>query len=144
MKAIKNFFCLFIFTISLISFVSCSKDKDDNDNGNGNNNGNTELPAGWTEDGNKLIYKTIQDTGGYEFVYVWTMTFDGDVCIKARLEITCPNAAMAQIIYDGFEAEEKEISSVSGRVITMNLDEDYYGLSKQDIKDAITAGGGWI
>lgn len=143
MKALKNFFCLFILTIGLISFVSCSKDKDD-DNGNGGGNNGTELPVGWTEDGNRLIYKAIQGAGVYELVYVWTMTFESDLCVSARLEITFPDAAMAQAVYNELEPEVKELSSISGKVITMNFDEEYRGLSKQEIKDAITAGGGWI
>ena len=141
MKTLKYIFCSLIFVSSVAFATSCKDDGGGNGNGNGGN-----IQTGWTENGNTLIYTTVSGTGISEIVAVWTLTFEEDLCVKARLEVTFSSANIAVAAYNELDDEEKDIATLSGKKIMFNFDDDYAGLSKELIKAAIESGvgGGWL
>lgn len=99
-----------------------------------------ELKVGWSEEPNKLIYRA--NTGSIGLAY--TFTFDGDVCISCVLDITYPSAEIARLAYDSLSPDERSMTKISGKVLTVDLGEGYDGLSKAQIKAMIgTILDGW-
>ncbi len=135
MKNFKYIFgVLFAMVFSIGIFTSC--DKEDNIGGPGS--GGEIIDGNWTEKGNQLIYRESYDPGyglGYEIV--WTLTFEGDSCIRSICEYKCQSQDMARTIYNSYDGDNDPTISISGSTITFDFTEDHYGLSKDVLKELI-------
>ncbi len=139
MKTLKFLSVLFTIAMALV-FVSCDK-TDEPDNNNGDTPG--EVIGGdyeygvWYEEGNKLIYLIEYDLIIYKYTSKLIFTFDGDVCIKAICENEFSDATMADIFYQELLAAG-ESATKSGKTVTIDYTEQYAGMSKSDLKAAIS------
>lgn len=132
---------LFLLAISAtMLFAGCSKITDAliDDQGDPWDN----IPSGWTDKGNSATYKTsLTETKAddiYNVYWLFTFQFTNDVCTSAKWELGCPNAEIARLVYAEVEVEYKSMISVSGRIITVKMDEEFAGISKDVIKQAMS------
>ncbi len=95
---------------------------------------------GWTEDGNKLIFKYDLglEYGGYAVVYVFE--FRNDLCVKATAEYVCSSAYMAQMLYEEIDEDEARLS---GNSIIIDMTDEFEGLSKTELKSVIDMTNDW-
>ncbi len=103
-----------------------------------------EYKAGWTEEGNKLIYKQTLDYGIGSYTQILIFEFSGDKCKKATGEFVWPSAILAQAFYEELDADDKANAKISGKKVTIDLTDDYKDLSKSELKEAINATDGWM
>lgn len=99
---------------------------------------------GWTEEGNKLIYKYIVGEDSYRMVYLMIFKFKGDVCNEAEMQILFSDSLTASIFYAAIDPEDKHLAKQSGNKVTLDCTEDYKGLSKQELKDSIDESDSWM
>lgn len=137
MKTIKQFLCMLFFLGGVIGFCACG-DKDDDEPGN--NSGQEIVEGKWTEQGNKLIYKISYDYGsGVSYSGVWTLTFEGDSCVKSECACTFGSSQVADAFYQVWREEETYPATKSGNTITIDYTEIHRGMSKTELKAAIGA-----
>ncbi len=103
-----------------------------------------EYKAGWTEEGNKLVYKQSLDYGIGSYTQVIIFEFKGDKCTKATGEFIWPSSILAKAFYEELDEDDKKLAKLSGSKVTIDLSEDYKDLSKEDLKASIDATGGWM
>lgn len=138
MKFIKHFIFMMLFSGIAFGFSACS-DKDDEP---GDNPGQEFVEGKWTEQGNKLIYKITYDYGhGVSYTAVWTLTFDGDTCIKSECACTFGSSQLADAFYESWKDTEYPATK-SGKTVTVDWTVAHGGMSKTEIKKAIGEMGG--
>ncbi len=103
-----------------------------------------ELESGWTEQGNKLIYKISLNYVLGTYTQVMTFEFAGDKCAKATTEYVWSSEILAKSFYDSLDEEEKAKAKLSGKTISIDMTEDFKDMSKDEIKEAINAIDEWI
>ncbi len=103
-----------------------------------------QYKAGWTEEGDKLIYKQSLDYGVAEYTQVLIFEFKNNVCTKATGEFIWPTAVLAKTFYDGLDAEDQANAKLNGKKVTIDLTDTYTDLTKDDLKAAIDASQGWM
>ncbi len=141
MKKIVKFVTIALATAIATSMVSsCEKNPFGN---SGEDTEYGEYQAGWTEKGDKLIYKQTLDYGVGSYTQVLIFTFENDICVKATGEFIWPTEILAKVFYDALE-EEKANARLSGKKVIIDFTDTYKGLSKNDLKGAIDASGGWV
>ncbi len=143
MKSIVKFISLaFVTAFAFIATTSCD--------GLGNlmnNDGNLEygeLESGWTEQGNKLIYKISLNYVLGKYTQVMTFEFSGDKCAKATTEYVWSSEVLAKSFYDSLDEVEKAKAKLSGKTISIDMTDDFKEMSKDEIKEAINAIDEWI
>ncbi len=99
---------------------------------------------GWTEEGNKLIFKYDAglDWGGYALVLIFE--FKNDICIKATAEYIWSSAAYARMFYDELDEDTKKNAKLKGSKVTVDMTDEYKDLKKSDLKAAIDMDNGWM
>lgn len=132
MKALKFLSFLFALTMSM-AFVSCDQS---NEPGNGEVIGGDYETGVWYEDGNKLIYIIEYDFIVYKYTAQWTLTFDGDICVKSECANKFSDATFAEIFYEECLAAGEKATK-SGNTVTIDWTEVHAGLSKEELKQAI-------
>ncbi len=144
MKTITKIISIVLATVLAVSAVSSCSGLGDLVNGDGENTEYGEYKAGWTEEGNKLIYKQSLDYGIGEYTQVLIFEFKNDKCVKATGEFIWPTAILAKAFYDELDADDKANAKLSGKKVTIDLTDDYTDLTKTDLKAAIDASQGWM
>ena len=116
----------------MFTAMSCDMLANIDKDGDGVYDGYTE---GWTEEGNKIVYRFDLDLYVAKWIYVLEFTFGrDDLCTKATQTIHFPNAETAQDFYDDLDPET---ATISGKKVTQDITEDYAGMSKSELKEAI-------
>lgn len=95
--------------------------------------------AGWTENGNTIIFKYELDLIIYKLSYVLEFTFSGDTCVSAVETVIFPDTTTAQAFYNELDDDEKAVARLNGKQVTLDISEDYKGLSKAELKASIDA-----
>lgn len=132
----KHLIFMMLFSGIVFGFSACS-DKDDEP---GENPGQEIVEGKWTEQGNKLIYKITYDYGyGASYTAVWTLTFDGDTCIKSECVCTFSSSQLADAFYEAWQEDESYPATKSGDTVIVDWTELHKGMSKTDVKKAIDA-----
>ncbi len=131
---------LAVFTMNTAS--SCGELGDILDNTDDTEYGDIE--TGWTEKGNKLIYKISLDYILGKYTQVMTFEFSGETCIKATIEYIWSSDLLAQSFYESLDEDERAKAKLSGKTITMDATDDFKGMSKSEIKEAIDAIDEWL
>lgn len=99
---------------------------------------------GWTEEGNKMVYKLVMGDESYKMVYLLIFEFSGDTCKEAEMQIIFPDAITAGIFYAAIDADKKHLANQSGNKVILDCTEDYKGLSKSELKEAIDDSDSWM
>lgn len=139
MKTMR-FFTLLCAVMMSFALASCNKtgEPDGPNNPNGDVIGGNYEVGVWYEEGNNLIYVLEYDYYIYSYKVKWTLTFDdNDLCIKSICEYTFNDATIAQAFYEDMLAAGDDVTK-SGNTITEDVTEYYAGMSKEDIKRAIS------
>lgn len=137
MKFIKHFIFMMLFLGIAFGFSACS-DKNDEPG----DPAQEFVEGKWTEQGNKLIYKITYAYGlGVSYTAVWTLTFDGDTCIKSECACTFDSSQLADAFYESWKDTEYPATK-SGKTVTVDWTVAHRGMSKTDVKKAIDAMGG--
>lgn len=133
MKLIKYFIITTLLSCIAFGFSACDKDDDP-----GKDPDQEIVEGKWTEQGNKLIYKITYDYGhGVSYSAVWTLTFDGDTCIKSECACTFGSSQMADAFYSAWQEDESYPATKSGNTVTVDWTAAHRGMSKTEIKKAI-------
>lgn len=140
MKSILKYLFAFIFVTTLsFSFASCSDDEPGQDP----DTPGTIVDGKWTEKGNQLIYTESYDFGyGVSYTATWTLTFNGDVCVKSICACKFSSSEYAEAFYQAWKADETYPATKSGNTVTIDYTEAHKDLSKSEIKNAIGSMGG--
>ncbi len=141
MKRISKILSIVIAAALAVNIVSSCNPLDKLMDADGENTEYGEYKTGWTEEGDKLIWKYGIE-GSYTQVLIFE--FKNDVCVKATGEFIWPTAILAQACYEGLGAEDKANAKVSGKKVTIDLTDSYKDLKKSDLKAGIDASGGWM
>ena len=116
----------------MFTAMSCDMLANIDKDGDGVYDGYTE---GWTEEGNKIVYRFDLDLYVAKWIYILEFTFGrDDLCTKATQTIHFPNAETAQDFYDDLDPET---ATISGKKVTQDITEEYAGMSKSELKEAI-------
>ncbi len=143
MKTIAKTFCIALLAMFTLTMpVSCDMLGNETE-GEENVTGWENYTAGWTEEGNKLIYKQSFDYGIAAYTQILIFEFKDDKCIKATGEFIWPSAEFAMIYFNALDEATKPNASVSGQKVTIDLTADFRDLSKSELKAAIDAADQW-
>ncbi len=135
----KNILVALMAIFTLTTVFSCDKPS----NGGDDLTGWEKYTAGWTEEGDKLIYKqSFENTGGYTQILIFE--FKNDRCIKATGEFIWSSAEFASIYYNALPEDIKPHAKLSGKKVIIDFTDDYRDLSKSTLKAAIDATDQWI
>ena len=96
---------------------------------------------GWEENGNTITYTCQVNLIVYKVGYIMTFTFTGDTCTGATMTVEYPKASYAEEAWNDLDDEEKAKGSRNGKKITLDVTEDYVGMSKDELKSNIEQGG---
>lgn len=143
----KKVLSLLVAVIAMsMAFVACEKDE----NGGGKNyNSYLEfllgLPEGLSEEADNLYMKKVEEVEDFEIVYVLTLTFEKEICVKAIIDYVYPTEAMAKIAYEAWLQSGEEMSDVEKtdasykkRIFTIDFSETpdlFVGLTREEISD---------
>lgn len=95
---------------------------------------------GWTEEGNKIVYRFDLDLYVAKWVYILEFTFGADdKCTKATQTIHFPNAETAQDYYDDLDPDT---ATINGKKVTEDLTEEFAGMEKAELKETIESAYG--
>ncbi len=135
MKRVKQFiYTLFVCFLS-VGFCACDKNENDEPGGEILNPGSDTIGQ-WVENGNQLIY--TEDYGYYKAQ--WTLTFNGDICVKSECAYTFPTVEMAEAFFTAWDDLECPARR-SGKTVTVDYTALHAGLSKEALKTVIGATG---
>lgn len=142
----KRFLIILMMAIMSFSVGSCDLI---NDLGSLTDDQQQELETdgyveGWTEEGDKLIFKMVAGESSYQMTYLFTFEFKGDTCEKAELQIIFPDALTATIFHAALESEGETNAKLSGKKVIVDYTAEYKGLSKSELKAAIEATDSWM
>ena len=129
-----------------MAFVACEKDEN---SGGKNYNSYLEfllgLPEGFSEEADNLYMKKVEEVEDFEIVYVLTLTFEKEICVKAIIDYVYPTEAMAKIAYEAWLQSGEEMSDVEKtdasykkRIFTIDFSETpdlFVGLTREEISD---------
>lgn len=143
----KKVLSLLVAVIAMsMAFVACEKDE----NGGGKNyNSYLEfllgLPEGLSEEADNLYMKKVEEVEDFEIVYVLTLTFEKEICVKAIIDYVYPTEQMAKIAYEAWLQSGEEMSDVEKtdasykkRIFTIDFSETpdlFVGLTREEISD---------
>lgn len=99
---------------------------------------------GWTEEGDKLVYKLVVGDETYNMVYLMIFEFKGDTCVAAEMQIVFPDSLTASIFYAALDSEAKSLAEHSGNKVIVDCTEDYKDLSKAELKASIEDTDSWM
>ncbi len=135
------FSLLFVCSMSLCA-VSCGDDTDEPDPGVVDPEDPELVEGEWREEGNKLIWVYTYDYGyGVSYTATWTLTFDGDTCVKSECACKFSSSEMADMFYQAWKEDSPEYPvTKSGNTVTIDYTALHRGLSKAEVKAAIEAG----
>ena len=119
----------------LFSFSSC-EGLGGNENGEDTEYGYTDIKVAETDNTITLSYKLTTAVWGYDYKIVWT--FREDKCTSCIVTYDCPSAAVAALVKESLDDEDKARVSVSGKTLTIDCSEEYKDMTKQDISLAVT------
>lgn len=116
----------------MFTAVSCDILGNIDKDGDGVYDGYTQ---GWTEEGNKIVYRFDLDLYVAKWIYILEFTFGADnKCKKATQTINFPNAETAQDYYDDLEPDT---ATIKGDKVTEDITEGFEGMEKEELKAAI-------
>ncbi len=142
MKSLKQIFFMLLFSFITVGFCACGDD--DKENEPAPEAGQELVEGKWVEQGNQLIYKVTYSYGGYfSYTAVWTLTFDGDTCVKSECACTFDSNEIADAFYQGFVEDGDYPVTKSGNTVTIDYTEFHQGMSKSELKASIAASGGF-
>lgn len=143
----KKVLSLLVAVIAMsMAFVACEKDEN---SGGKNYNSYLEfllgLPEGFSEEADNLYMKKVEEVEDFEIVYVLTLTFEKEICVKAIIDYVYPTEAMAKIAYEAWLQSGEEMSDVEKtdasykkRIFTIDFSETpdlFVGLTREEISD---------
>ena len=120
----------------LFSFSSCEGlmggGDDDDDN---TTYGYADVKVTEAENTITFSYKFKASEWSYDYKIVWS--FRDDKCTSCICTYNCPNAAVAAIVMESLDENEKARVTMNGSVLTIDCSEEYIGMTKQQISLAV-------
>ena len=95
------------------------------------------------ETANQLVLTMTAKEQGVTVSIKWTCDFQNDLCTRSIMEMSYPWESIARQVYESavenLDEKEKTVYSVKGKVVTVNMTEEYRGIQKSIIKKAMEA-----
>lgn len=128
----KFVYALMASCAMLFSFSSCEGLLNGGDeDGDDTEYGYTDVKVVETDDTVTFSYKLNAADWSYDYNIVWK--FRNNACVSCIVTYNCPNAAVALLVKESLNDEEKAKVSVSGKTLTIDCTEEYKDMTKQDI-----------
>ncbi|MBQ1909615.1 MAG: hypothetical protein II170_06720 [Bacteroidaceae bacterium] len=125
------FLCL---TAMCCAFISCG---DDDEPKGGNTNG--QVAATIKETANQLVLTYTTTTPGFTYTTTWTCDFQNDKCVSSTMTQTYPSEAIAKMVYDELDDEDKRIARLSGRSVIIDMTAEHKDMTREQIKITMQA-----
>ena len=132
----KFVYALMASCAMLFSFSSCEGLLNGgNEEGDETELGYTDVKVTETDNTITFSYKLKAYDWSYDYKIVWT--FSNDKCVSCIVTYDCPNAAVALLVKESLDEEDKARVTVSGKTLTVDCSKDYEDLTKQEISQAV-------
>ena len=136
-SAMKKFvYALMASCAMLFSLSSCEGLLNGGEeNGEDTEYGYTDIKVVETDNSITLTYKLATAAWSYDYKIVWS--FRNDKCTSCIVTYDCPSAAVAALVKESLDDEDKAKVTVSGKTLTIDCSQEYTDMSKQEISQAV-------
>ena len=132
----KFVYALMASCAMLFSFSSCEGLLNGgNEEGDETELGYTDVKVTETDNTITFSYKLKAYDWSYDYKIVWT--FQNDKCVSCIVTYDCPNSAVALLVKESLDEEDKARVTVNGKTLTVDCSKDYEDLTKQEISQAV-------
>ena len=133
----KFVYALMASCAMLFSFSSCEGLLNGGEEeGENTEYGYTDIKVTETDNAITLTYKFTTSVWSYDYKIVWS--FRDDKCTSCIVTYDCPSAAVAALVKESLDEEDKAKVTVNGKTLTIDCSEDYKDMSKQEISVAVS------
>ena len=132
----KFVYALMASCAMLFSFSSCEGLLNGGeDEGDETELGYADVKVTETDNTITFSYKLKAYDWSCDYRIVWT--FRNDKCVSCIVTYDCPNAAVALLVKESLDDEDKARVTVNGKTLTVDCSKDYEDMTKQEISQAV-------
>jgi hypothetical protein len=126
--------CAMLFSFSSCDGVYNGGDEDGDDD---TEYGYTDIKVAETDDTITFSYNLKTAAWSYDYKIVWK--FSNNMCVSCIVTYNCPSEAVALLVKESLNDEDKAKVTVSGKTLTIDCSEEYKEMTKQEISLGVNA-----